>query len=301
MKTAKLFGVRFVTEPGWKDQVLQHFINVKTESLKAELAREISQFKITEMSTEALFQEKKKEVEKISKALDFTEVTDFLQDEARCRHYFITAPVLEMSQKIRVKEPFDLEWLLPVPDGKRQLNYGNEFIRYEKKGARIVGLSVKRTIYEQDKNYLNYSFFNMDLDQNRISDSQILDDYAPSIPAISFLDFEAQSRKLFFQLITFMELSKIQEVLIAPGRKHGVKKSPDHLLNDSAFPITIVNTNWNKIIRREGFNVDGHIRKQVWGPGNSKRKLIWIDDYHKNGYNLGAAKVRHQRKPRLGL
>jgi hypothetical protein len=151
-------------------------------------------------------------------------------------------------------------------------------------------------------NRLNYSFFNMDLVTKRMSGTKIFDDYDPTHkPAINYMDFESQSRKLFFQLVTYMELAKIEEVLVAPGRKHGVKKSPDHMLNDSPFQITIVNTNWNKIIRTKGFEVDGHLRKVPWGPGGKHRKVVWIDSYHKGGYNLGAAKLRDAKKPGLGM
>ncbi len=43
-----------------------------------------------------------------------------------------------------------------------------------------------------------------------------------------------------------------------------------NLLNREIFPVTIVNTNQNKIIRTEGLSVDGRLRKQVWGPANQE-------------------------------
>lgn len=301
MKTAKLFGVRFAKDPAWKDNVLQHFITGKIQKEKEARRLENAQLKAIERHFNISADELRQKLDSKSHAFDFSEITNFLKEEASCRHYYITAPVLEMSQKIRVKPPYDVEWLAPVPDGKRQLNFANHFFRYEKNGDRIVAMAATLSATPKTSEYLNYSFFNMDLGTKHISASQILDDYdATPSHAIPFQDFESNSRKLFFQLVTFMELSKIQEVWLPPGRKHGSKKSPDHTLNDAEFPITIVNTNWNKIIRREGFQVDGHLRKQHYGPGNVKRRLIWIDDYHKEGYNLGAARERHQKRKGLG-
>ena len=302
MKTDKLFGVRFVTDPQWKTRLLDHFIAGKIQKLNDQFKQEQARLKAIERYFKVPIEKLVEEQQQREKSLDFTEITNFLRKETDCQHYYITVPVLEMSQKIRVKEPFDLEWMEPVRDGKRQLNFGSQFIRYEKKGSRIIAISAKLSPDSQGRDYLNYSVFNMDLASKEISKSQILDDYDPSPKnSIPFQDFDLQSRKLFFQLVTFMELSKIQEILLPPGRKNGVKKSVDHMLNNSSFPITIVNTNWNKIIRREGFDVNGHIRKQPCGPGNRYRELIWIDAYHKTGYNLRAGKIREQKKrgPRL--
>jgi len=228
---------------------------------------------------------------------DQTDIRDFLS-ERECKHYYITESVLTMCRKIRVKEPFDLEWLSPLPDGKKQLNFGKHFIRYSKKGDQITGLMGTES--PRDDVAGIYSYFSLQLRPTYAQGAEPHDDYDEhDLSKGVSLSYDEQSSKLFYQLLTFMELAEVQELYVPAGAKTGSKKSEFNLKNDSSFGITVVKTNWNKIIRTEGFSVDGHIRKQPYGPGRKLRKLIWIDPFHKNGYNLAAQKTFVDRKTGL--
>jgi len=293
-----LFGVRFARDEALKKELLADYTSWKTRQARAmqERAAEMTVsfgklFGLTEQQiNEKLNNNNPFEI----KIPDFSEVISLLSENG-CRHYYITGSVLEMCRKIKVQEPFDLEWLAPIPDGRRQLNFGNQFIRYQKNGARIVAHAASYDEDPQTKNKgIRYTFFNMDLEHKQISGVELGDDYNDKNILTNYLDFDTTSRRLFFQLVSFMELADVQEVLVAPGAKHGVKKAPDNLLNNERFPITVVNTSWNKIIRREGFSVDGHLRNQRWGPGLSRRRWVWIDPFHKNGYNLNARRLENK-------
>lgn len=86
------------------------------------------------------------------------------------------------------------------------------------------------------------------------------------------------------RLILFTELSEIETVHLAPGQSNGTKKEGKHL-NESRFPVVIVDSTWNKkLVRTEGFTVSGHLRLQPYGPGMQYRKLIYIDEFEKQGY-----------------
>jgi hypothetical protein len=55
--------------------------------------------------------------------------------------------------------------------------------------------------------------------------------------------------------------------------------------NTSSKDITIVKANWNTIsIRTDGFSVKAHFRLQPCGEGRTDRKLVFIDQFNKNGY-----------------
>lgn len=299
MKSDMLFGVKFMNDIDGFKAILEHYIvwkMEKAERVKQELEAITMKFgeNLGLSPQEVMDELQKYKVLENLQFPDFREVTELMTTQ-NCRQYYVTEPVLNMSSKIKVKEPFDLEWLSPVQDGVKQYNFGNNLIRYGKTGDRMVVLAVAIEKIDTDISELKYTFFNLDLDKNKISGKHINDDYDARGSKVTHDDFDASSRKLFFQLITFMELAEIQQVVVAPGRKHGTKKQPDNLLNTGRFPITIVNTNWNKKIITEGFPVDGHLRKQAWGPSFSKRRLIWIDPFEKKGYNLEAGKLKDQK------
>lgn len=91
--------------------------------------------------------------------------------------------------------------------------------------------------------------------------------------------------KFYYSLFCFMYLTENDEIIVAPGTKHGTKKSLDNLLNESKFPITIVNSRWNTTsVRTEGFDVSGHFRLQPCGEGFNKTKIIFIEPFRKLGY-----------------
>ena len=97
-------------------------------------------------------------------------------------------------------------------------------------------------------------------------------------------DFEKEMMN-FVKLLLFTELSEIETVILNPGQSNGTKKEGKHL-NESSVPVTIVDSTWNKnIIRTEGFTVRGHLRLQPHGPCRQYRKLIFIDEFEKQGYS----------------
>jgi hypothetical protein len=214
-----------------------------------------------------------------------------LLDEKDCKHFYVTESVVEESEKLKVKEPFDLAWLQPIKDGKKQFNFGEWYIRYEKIGARIIGTAGHRTP-RQDANYFEYTFFNMNLDDKSQSLQLFQDDTIDYYSIISSKDFDQLTRKLFFQLICFVELAPIEEIYLPARGSHGQKKSPNKFLNDTDFPMTVIGRNWNKIIHVGPIEVDAHYRLQPHGPGSKFRKLIYILPHSREGYNLSALKSR---------
>ena len=68
-------------------------------------------------------------------------------------------------------------------------------------------------------------------------------------------------------------------------RKKGYK-------NNTNYDFTIIDSVWNNIIvRKEGFNVSGHLRLQPCGIQSMDRKLIWITEHKKHGYVRGLKKI----------
>lgn len=88
-----------------------------------------------------------------------------------------------------------------------------------------------------------------------------------------------------YKLLTFFYFAENSEVIVNPGKKHGTKKQPDSLYNETNYDVVIINNNWNVTsIRAEGFDVSGHFRLQACGPGLKERRLIFIKPFKKDGY-----------------
>lgn len=231
-------------------------------------------------------------------------------DNSNCSHYYITGEVLQMCKRLKVKEPFDLVWLRPVPNGIRQLNFGNHFFRYEKHDEYIrvlAGMSKSGAINAElpgiDPTKSRkikvrlvptpdlYNLFYLDLVTLESSIPKLLDDYNEE-DLEGVMDFDSSSKKLFYQLITFMELAPIEEIVLPVGAKHGTKKSADNLNNDQQFPVIIVNKGWNRSITRIGnIDVEGHFRMQAYGPQFSKRRLIFIKPFSYESFPIEARKI----------
>lgn len=62
--------------------------------------------------------------------------------------------------------------------------------------------------------------------------------------------------------------------------------------NDTRSNIQILDSTWfTTLVKSEGFKVRGHFRLQPCGKGMKDRKLIWINDFEKEGY------TRHFKRP----
>ncbi len=100
-------------------------------------------------------------------------------------------------------------------------------------------------------------------------------------------NFAAQTLAIYY----FINECEIEEVIVPAGEKHGKAGSTQNLLNETKEDVTILDCKWfTDIIRDTPFLVNGHFRWQPVGPGRTKRKLIWISEFQKDGYHLHAKK-----------
>lgn len=67
------------------------------------------------------------------------------------------------------------------------------------------------------------------------------------------------------------------------------KINKEKYLNKTGIPIKIIDSNWfTTTIQGESFGVSGHFRLQPCGVNSQDRKLIWINEFKKNGYTRKA-------------
>jgi hypothetical protein len=102
-----------------------------------------------------------------------------------------------------------------------------------------------------------------------------------------FLFPENEDSKFVIQLLTYLFYGDITEKHVKPKSKVALG-SFQSFVNNSKLDITIINSLWKQRISTDGFKVRGHFRLQPFGIERKKRKLIWIEEFEKDGYNRKA-------------
>lgn len=97
-----------------------------------------------------------------------------------------------------------------------------------------------------------------------------------------------------FAIEVFLQFADVETKLLKSGHeiREGVMCKYKSNLD---FPITVVDATWfTTLVHSDAFKVRGHFRLQPYGPENSKRKLIWINEFQKDGYTREAKKLSTQ-------
>ena len=89
------------------------------------------------------------------------------------------------------------------------------------------------------------------------------------------------------KLLSYLYYGDITTKVVNPKVKINTN-SFKSFLNNSKFQITYIDSLWRQRICSNGFKVSGHFRMQPFGESRLKRKLIWIEEFSKDGYNRKA-------------
>jgi hypothetical protein len=88
----------------------------------------------------------------------------------------------------------------------------------------------------------------------------------------------------------FIENCEIEQKIVKPKEKY--RSGNDNHYNESKSDIIFLDCKWfTELIRLAPFHVKGHLRWQNYGEKFGKRKLIWIEEFEKKGYNRKPAKL----------
>jgi hypothetical protein len=87
----------------------------------------------------------------------------------------------------------------------------------------------------------------------------------------------------------FIHNCDTEQKIVKPNEKH--RENGNKHFNESKSDIIFLDCSWfTELIRDAPFHVKGHLRWQVHGEKNRKRKLIWINEFEKSGYQRRAKK-----------
>jgi len=128
-----------------------------------------------------------------------------------------------------------------------------------------------------------------------ISDSVQMDSSGKPITKERLNDWFVNHIQTCLSVVTFKQFAEIEtKYLGGKAYPKKIKTDTDKYLNESKVQINILDSRWfTETYRSEGFGVEGHFRLQPYGLGLKKRKLIYIKEYTKKGYNRKARLPNH--------
>jgi len=92
--------------------------------------------------------------------------------------------------------------------------------------------------------------------------------------------------QMIVQYEIFLQYAKIETKVLKKNQKDSILCRYENKL---PFPITIVDSTWyTNLIKSDAFKVRGHFRLQPFGESRKERKLIWINEFQKEGYTREA-------------
>lgn len=214
------------------------------------------------------------------KFIDFLNALKYTYKQADSR-FFITEPFKEAIHTAAPKIIKDGKLYNDIPTGCGILFTNNGFTLYlsnpTDKKLKLLCYGFTRdtlTTYGYIDNDFNYGgcAFNLK-DGKPVNDSKFCVDYLNGI----------------LLAVWFIKNCEVDTKIIAPKEKF--RDSGVKYFNESKSSFTVLNCNWfTDLIRNTPFLVKGHFRWQVHGEKNTKRKLIWIDEFEKSGYSRKAQK-----------
>lgn len=92
-----------------------------------------------------------------------------------------------------------------------------------------------------------------------------------------------------YTLLLFIKYCDIETKLIDPKKSRREVVAGQKYLNETDKRVTILDCTWfTNLVVSGAFGVSGHLRWQPYGPGLKGKKLIWIDEFQKEGYTRKA-------------
>lgn len=95
------------------------------------------------------------------------------------------------------------------------------------------------------------------------------------------LSFPVQTVVTF---LLFKEYADLETKTIQKGKNRKTLLNNVSYKSEINLPVTIVDSTWfTTLIKSDAFKVSGHFRLQPFGEGLKQKKLVWIDEYVKQG------------------
>lgn len=192
------------------------------------------------------------------------------------KSFILRKTTFNVIDRIKLNGSFDVRVFNRLPNETIEIIISErELYRCYYDGNRLYSVLINIDYYVENNPYITYKAFSID----------------PTTGIKSWNYDTVQSiAERFFRMLVFLYFSDIKRVVVNPNQKIGTISTGTYK-NELKNPFIIVDSMWNNIVVRNiGFTVSGHFRLQPCGKGLSDLKLIFIDEFQKEGYVRGAKK-----------
>jgi hypothetical protein len=156
-------------------------------------------------------------------------------DENNCEHFVISAAVINISQKIKIKEGDDLQWITFMPEQKAQFTFGSSFYRFRKNSTGTIHVLAGTS--NNETTLYNYFIIAPEEAYQITTDTGSHDDVF---------------RAFFLQLLIFFIIGDIEKKTLVPGQTSGNVLDKERLTNTNSSSIVLVNSATTTTIIKSG-------------------------------------------------
>lgn len=203
--------------------------------------------------------------------------------------YYYTKSI---SEKIRNREYKFLDSMKPYFDSKVDIS-GNGTILLD--DDMTILYNIYYDVNDNDKLTIETAFlkrhvFLMYAVSKLLHGSELVINYYNTDPKIGEV-FSDISQSLPVELALshhiFRKFAPVEEYIVNKKSNRNLRINFTKYTNTSKESVKIIDSRWFRdIIKTDGFGVSGHFRLQPCGKNKTDRKLIWVNEYKKNGYTL---------------
>ena len=205
----------------------------------------------------------------------------------------MTIPFLEAMAKAS-KKLSTVEHILNVPKGNGMFIYRDSTVCYsidfnngdlEKESHFVMMIFNNDTLIYLCHIPRDTSVKTVKWVSEQIADTELMDDVVNK----DYLYMDNAQINLYLHL-NFIKYAPIEVKFLGPNKR--LKDVNCQYANDTKSNIQIIDSTWfTTLVQSEGFKVRGHFRLQPCGEGLKDSKLIWINEFEKEGY------TRHFKRP----
>jgi hypothetical protein len=191
---------------------------------------------------------------------------------------------VNISKSVKAFQSIEQDFGCVILDNQCSILYGiykDRFLGVALQGDCVANVELI-TFNDTEKGYTFSSFFQSVADALRATHPETVTE----IEQNQFNIFEE-----LIPLLTIYHFATIENHSIDCNKTRKVVIESEKYINETDISIKIINSTWfTNIVRTTGFAVSGHFRLQPYGKDRKDRKLIWINEFEKQGYTRLAQK-----------
>jgi hypothetical protein len=210
------------------------------------------------------------------KIFEIFQCKEFFYTQSVTRRLIFSKKSLDNLNNYKVPKDIRIEVLKTLPNRMDIIQLDDSVVMRYVKTDKMVYVSFNTLNKLNDNFYV--VFFCINLETGLVVSDNY--DYQTN-KMLEYEDIKEKYYNRFMVVVTYLELTPIDLVVLDGGKSIGTKKE-NKIKNDTDKRFIMVNTNWNvETISLFDVHVRGHWRLQPYGVGRSQYKYIYIQPFDK--------------------